>query len=88
MLRLWGKLYRDNHIIRDTVYQEDSGDTRTHKIFRGLEQICYELDLGVPLWLDANIQEFQSHDKTRFCQDNFIESIPFDYLELQIIEDE
>ncbi len=88
MLRLWGKLYKDNRLIRDRVYQEESDDTRTHKIFRGLEQICYELDLGVPLWLDANIQEFQRHDKTRFYQDNFIESISFDYLELQIIEDE
>ena len=39
------------------------------------------------IWLDSNIQDFQLHAKTRFNQDNFIEQIPFDYLEIHIIEE-
>ena len=46
MFRLWGKLWKDNHLLKDTVICDDSEDTRTHKIFRGLESICYEMDLG------------------------------------------
>lgn len=40
-----------------------------------------------PIWLDTNISEFQRRSKTRFSQDNFIESLDFDYLEIQITEE-
>lgn len=88
MFRLWGKIFKDNHMLRDTVIEDDRNDTRTHKIFDSLDQICYDLDLGKPIWLDSNIHEFKRHSKTRFYQDSFIEEIPFDYLELQVIEED
>ena len=86
MFRLWGKEFKDNRMVRDTVVCDDNDDTRTHKIFRALDAICYEFDLSKPIWLDANIEEFRRHDKTRFTQDNFVDSIDFDYLEIHIIE--
>ena len=70
MFRLWGKIFKDNHMLRDTVIEDDRNDTRTHKIFDSLDQ------------------EFKRHSKTRFYQDSFIEEIPFDYLELQVIEED
>ena len=88
MFRLWGKIFKDNHMLRDTVLEDDRNDTRTHKIFDSLDQICYDFDLGKPIWLDSNIQEFKRHSKPRLYQDNFIEEIPFDYLELQVIEED
>ena len=88
MFRLWGKIWKDNHMLQDTVFCEDSDDTRTHKIFRGLEQICYELDLGQPIWLESTIKDFQKHNRARFRQDNFIEHIDFDFLEIQVIEED
>ena len=81
MFRLWGKIIKDNHLIKDTE------DTRTHKIFQALEAICYAWDLSRPIWLDSTIAEFKRHSKARFYQDNFIESIDFDYLEIQILEE-
>ena len=87
MFRLWGKEFKDNRMLKDTVICDDSDDTRTHKIFNSLEAICYEFDLGKPIWLDSNIHEFQVHAKTRFKQDHFIEHIDFDFLEIQIIEE-
>ena len=48
MFRLWGKEFKDNRMIRDTVICDDSDDTRTHKIFHALEAICYEFDLSKP----------------------------------------
>ena len=88
MFRLWGKIFKDNHMLRDTVIEDDRNDTRTHKIFDSLDQICYDFDLGKPIWLDSNIQEFKRHSKTRCYPDSFIEEIPFDYLELQVIEED
>ncbi|HIZ21678.1 MAG TPA: hypothetical protein IAA21_02615 [Candidatus Blautia faecigallinarum] len=88
MFRLWGKIWKDNHLIKDTVFCDDSDDTRTHKVFRGLEQICYDLDLGNPIWLDTTIDQFKRHDRARFYQDNFIEHIDFDFLEIHVIEED
>lgn len=88
MFRIWAKIFKDNHLLMDTVICNDKEDTRTHKVFQALDEICYEFDLGKPIWLDATVAEFQHHAKTRFTQDNFIESIEFDYLEIQVIEED
>ena len=88
MFRLWGKIFKDNRMLRDTCIEDAGTDTRTHKIFHALEEVCYEFDLGKPMWLDKTIAEFKRHSKARFTQDNFIESIDFDYLEIQIIEED
>ncbi len=45
------------------------------------------MNLSRPLCLDSNIAEFKRHAKTRFSSDNFVDSIAFDYLEMQIIEE-
>lgn len=87
MFRLWGKEIKDNHLLRDTVICDETDDTRTHKIFHALDQICYEFDLSKPIWLDSTIADFKRSAKARFYQDSFIDTIDFDYLEIQIIEE-
>ncbi|MDD6202894.1 MAG: hypothetical protein PUB13_08155 [Lachnospiraceae bacterium] len=87
-MRIWAKEIKDNHLLRDTVIENHADDTRTHKIFAALDDVCREFDLSKPIWLDATIDEFKRHAKARFTQDNFMEDIPFDYLEFQIIEED
>jgi len=88
MFRLWGKIIKDNHLLQDTVVcNGDYSMSRTAMIFDALDQMCYTFDLGHPVWLDKTVEEFKRHDKARFTQDNFIESIDFDYLEIQVIEE-
>ena len=87
MFRLWAKEFKDNRMLRDTMICDDSDDTRTHKIFRALDEVCYEFDLSKPIGLDSTINEFTRHAKTRFYQDNFVDSIDFDYLEIHVIEE-
>ena len=88
MFRMWVKIFQDNHMLRDICIADESADTRTHKIFRALEEACYQFDLGKPIWLDKNIKEFKRLSKTRFTSDNFIEEIDFDHLEIHIIEED
>ena len=88
MFRLWGKEFKDNRMLRDTVICDDTDDTRTHKIFHALEEVCLKWDLGKPIWFDANIAEFQRHARTRFGKDNFVEETEFDYLEIQVIDED
>lgn len=87
MFRLWGKIFKDNRMLKDTVICNETDSSRTNKIFQALEDICLEFNLEKPIWLDATIADFKKHDKTRFYQDNFIESIDFDYLEIHVIEE-
>lgn len=89
MFRLWGKMIKDNHLLKDTtICIDDNSINRTKKVLQSLEEICYEFDLGKPIWLEKNIKEFQLHAKTRFHADSFIEGINFDYLEIQVIEED
>ena len=88
MFRMWGKLIKNNKVIRDvTVVNGDYSLSRTQMVFQTLDEICCDLDLGKPIWLDANVTEFKRRSRTRFGQDHFIEQIPFDYLEIQVIEE-
>ncbi|MBR2561364.1 MAG: hypothetical protein IKE31_04350 [Eubacterium sp.] len=87
-MRLWGKIMKSNKMLWDMTVTDDSSDTRTHKIFRALEEICHARDLSVPVWLETNIRDFQRYKKTRFTQDSFVgEQITFDFLELQVLEE-
>ena len=87
-MRVWIKVFDDTHMIHSETIEDDSNETRTHKIFKALEEGWVRLDLGKPIWLDSNIQEFKRLAKTRFYQDNFVEEIEFDYLELHVIEED
>jgi len=75
-------------MCQDTCIADSSDDTRTHKIFRALDEVCLQFDLGKPIWLDKTISDFKRYRKTRFTQDNFMEPIEFDYLEIQVIEED
>ena len=88
MFRLWAKIFKDNHMLQDTVIEDASADTRTHKVFQALDKVCYQFDLSKPIWLDSTVNDFRRHSKTRFTQDNFVETIEFDYLEIHVIEED
>ena len=88
MFRMWVKIKKDNHLLADTVIEDASEATRTTKVLAGLEEACRRFDLSVPIWLDANIKEFQRISKTRFRADSFIEPIEFDFLEIHMIEED
>ena len=87
-MRIWAREFKSNHMLKDTVIEDFSNETRTHKIFHALDEICYAFDLSKPIWLDSTIDEFKRHAKARFYQDNFVDAIDFDYLEIQVIEED
>ena len=57
MFRVWGRTFKSNKMLQSTTIELDIPDeTRTHKVFMALEQICEEFDLSNPIWLDSNIK--------------------------------
>ena len=80
MFRMWGKIWKNNRMLQDTVIcMTDYRMSRTQMVFQSLDDICCQFDLSKPIWLDSNITDFK--------QDNFIESLEFDYLEIQVLEE-
>jgi len=81
MFRLWAKVFKNSKFLNDIIISDIAEDkNRTRKVFDAVDEVCYEFDLSRPVWLDKNINEFKRRDKTRFDQDNFIDSLEFDYL--------
>lgn len=70
-MRIWFKMMKDNHLLRDTTITDESDDTRTHKIFRAIDEVCYAFDLGKPIWLDVNVAEFKRHAKDKIYPGQF-----------------
>ncbi|MBR1758077.1 MAG: hypothetical protein IJ744_05030 [Lachnospiraceae bacterium] len=89
MFRMWGKIWKDHHLIENEVYENaDKSLNRTRKVFDGVKYFSYLWNLQEPIWLDKNINEFKRHDRTRFTQDSFIEEIDFDCFEIIVIEED
>lgn len=84
---IWYKLRKNNRTVSDTVIECNEDISRTAKVFKSLEQVCHKWDLAVPIWLEPTIRDFQSRSKARFYPDNFPESVDFDYMEIEVIEE-
>lgn len=87
-MRIWFKMFENTHLLKDMTVTNETDETRTHKIFQAMDEVCYAFDLGKPIWLDKNVNEFKRHTKTRFTKDNFVEEIEFDFLEMEVIEED
>ncbi len=87
-MRIWARLFKDNHMLKDFVYEDKTDSTRTKKVFKALDESVKFFDLATPIWLDSNIKEFKNHSKTRFRRDSFIEEVDFDYMEFFVIDED
>ena len=75
-MRIWFKMFENTHLLKDMTVTNET------------DEVCYAFDLGKPIWLDKNVNEFKRHAKTRFTKDNFVEEIEFDFLEMEVIEED
>lgn len=88
MFRLSGKCVQHTKILCSAVISdENSQKSRTEKVLGAVTALASEFDLPSPLWLDKNIREFQRRSRTRFSADNFLEALPFDYFEIEVLEE-
>ncbi|MCR4908643.1 MAG: hypothetical protein K5985_07400 [Lachnospiraceae bacterium] len=87
-MRLWFREISNNRTVKELVINDETGDTRTHKVLHALDRACASFDLPHPIWLKANEREFARIARTRFRRDSFVEEINFDYLEIQVLEED
>lgn len=88
MLKIWGKLMKNHLILRDAVLEYESAKNRAGVIKESLSDFAIALDIARPIWLPKNDKELSKFIVTTFYPDQFMESIDFDCLVIEIIGDE
>ena len=67
MFRIWGKIMKNNRLVKDMVVEiDDFTLSRTKKVYQALDEMCYAFDLAKPIWLDTNKEDFIRHARTKF----------------------
>ena len=89
MFRLWAKEFKDNRMLRDTTICDDSGES-PHA-----QSICMHWKKYVTclIWENRSgwntiLMSLNVMQKLVFTSDSFIEQIDFDFLEIQVIEED
>jgi len=78
-MRFWGKIKIEDRIKKDLV-QEDKD------FASALVALCNRFDISKPMVCEKHIKEMNSFRRTLFYPDDFVESVDFDTLEVEIID--
>ena len=78
MLKIWGKIIKDNKIIADDVVTSNIDGDYQANLKSCITELCTIFDISKPYWLPINLEQYNKMNKTIFNQNNFIEEIDFD----------
>ena len=84
MFRIWAKVMKDGHIVRQTTYAREEKYSYT-RFFEYLTEISGELGVRTPVLLKAHIFNYAKFNHVAFRSSDFMESVPFDRLVLENI---
>lgn len=89
MKKLWGKIYKNNRLIKNYAADINSEITiaLAGDVTDALAEICERFDIENPIWFEANYEEFARRQKTIFRPGNFIDEPRFDRMEIEVIEE-
>ncbi len=84
MFRIWGKVLKDGHIIRQVTYEREEKFSYS-RFFSYLTDICDALDVPTPVLLKPHIFNYAKFNHVIFRPSDFMEDVPFDRLVLENI---
>lgn len=87
MLRIWGKLIKNNRIVKDAVVSSELEGSYQDNLKVCITELCQKFDLAKPYWLPANLEEYNKRGKTTFNTFNFMEEIDFDKFIIEELRD-
>ncbi|MBC8531563.1 hypothetical protein [Gehongia tenuis] len=87
MNRIFCTLYKNHKRVAEACVPMDF-PLREDTMDSVIAKLCYELDTEKPMIMDKHFNELQNFSQTRFRADDFIDSIKFDYMLLEILEDD
>ncbi len=84
MIKIWAKIYSDNKIIRQCVF-ERAEKMDYSLFFEYLSEICSTLDIPTPVIIKTHIFNYAKFNHVKFLPADFIENVDFDKLILENI---
>lgn len=88
MIRIWGKIVKDNKILDDYVAISNIDDTYQENLKACIVELCDKFDIEKPYWLPCNVDEYNKRHKTVFNLNNFIDKTKFDKFVIEEINGE
>ena len=82
MVKIWAKIYRDKKIAKSFIYERPE-PFREEELFSYLTDICETFDIPVPVILSTHARHFVAFNNVRLRASAFVESVDFDYLQLE-----
>lgn len=78
--RIWIRLMKNNKSVRDvTIAAEREGPESA------LREALPPLDVSQPMWLPRHRTDWAEYAFTRFLPEHFVDSVPFDRMEISYI---
>ena len=78
-MKVWGFIKDGEKIIKSIVVEDNNFD-------ECLLKICYEFDMGKPVWLNKHENEIKEFGRVVFKPADFIETTSFTSFELEIFK--
>ena len=81
-MKVWASLHKNNTTISRVTRESELSDA-SEALMDCLEQIYKELDIAEPVWVKKHAVELSRYHRVKFMPVDFIESVDFDYLEIE-----
>lgn len=82
-MRIWAKAFSQEKIKADFIY--DSQPIMPNNFYNCIQEICNQMDIPTPIVTDVNARHFFNFNITKFAPQDFVESVDFDYFELECV---
>jgi len=81
-MKVWAALHKNNKVLA-RAKSESSLTDASEALMDCLEQIYKELDIAEPVWVKKHATELSRYHRVKFLPDDFLEPVPFDYMEIE-----
>ena len=85
-MKVWATTVREEKITRDIVFEYEHISNEDDFVSL-LQQICEKLDIPTPVVTYVNFNHYVLFNTTKFKSRDFVESIDFDYFNLEAVPD-
>ena len=85
-MKVWATTVREEKITRDIDFEYEHISNEDDFVAL-LQQICEKLDIPTPVVTYVNFNHYVLFNTTKFKSRDFVESIDFDYFNLEAVPD-
>lgn len=84
-MKVWGRIRKNNKTIDECVVEiSEKSVEEISDWTEPIGELCHELDLSRPIILQKHIDDFNKFSHTYFKPRDFVESVDFDRLEIEL----